>query len=83
MYNRQFRFGDKVSYAGEKFAKELRGKLGIVDATVGNSETEVVVDFGEDQFVMSELNLRPFQEKVDVSKELEVRKKHRRNTEED
>lgn len=54
MYHKRFQQGDKVSYSGSKFAKELHGKLGIVCGHVANQEGGIVVDFGEDSYVLDE-----------------------------
>jgi hypothetical protein len=54
MYMNRFQQGDKVQYAGNKLSKELAGKLGIIHARVGNSERGVVVDFGNDSYILDE-----------------------------
>lgn len=54
MYFKRFQQGDMVNYCGEKFGKELHGKLGYVHARVQGSDAEVVVDFGSDSFIMDE-----------------------------
>jgi hypothetical protein len=65
MHLNRFGQGDKVSYAGEKFAKDLHGKLGIICGRIGGTEHGVVVDFGEDSYVMDEeRHLVPFQGKL-------------------
>ena len=49
--------GDRVSYVGEKL-KELRGARNLhVVAGVGGSDTALVVENGEDAFIVSRLNL--------------------------
>ena len=49
----KFQQGDKVQYCGER-VKELSGKLGVVHARVQNTETGVVVDFGNDCYILDE-----------------------------
>jgi len=63
MYMIRFQQGDKVSYCGEKL-RQLAGQLGIVHARVGNTESEVVVDFGRDSYILDEASdLTKFQGK--------------------
>jgi len=50
---------DKVVYRGTKFP-ELRTKLGEVCTRVSGSEHGVVVDFGDDSYVMDSRNLAPY-----------------------
>jgi hypothetical protein len=65
MQTQRYQQGDKVSYTGEKFAKDLHGKLGVVCGRVGNTEHGVVVDFGDESYVMDEArHLTPFQGKL-------------------
>ena len=53
-------YDDKVTYRGEKFAADLRGKVGQIIAKVGNSKDSYVVSFGgQDAFIMNEDNLVP------------------------
>lgn len=66
---RKFQQGDKVSYVGNKFARDLSGALGIIDSFVGNSESEFVVTFGSDSFVMHEKCLTRFQGKTSVKED--------------
>lgn len=54
MYLNRFQQGDKVQYCGERLAKDLAGRLGVVHARVQNSEREVVVDFGSDSYILDE-----------------------------
>lgn len=61
---RKFQQGDKVSYIGRKYAQDLSGSLGIVEATVGNDDSGLVVSFGGDSYIMRERNLARFQGKV-------------------
>lgn len=57
-----FQVGDKVSYKGSKFSRELHGHLGIVLARIEKTQNGVVVDFGDDAYVMDEVHsLVPFQ----------------------
>ncbi len=58
-----FRPFDKVTYCGEKFRGELRGKLGIINSRVQNSDTTYVVDFGDQAYIMSDSSLKLFQAK--------------------
>ncbi len=61
----RFQVGDKVTYIGAKFAQQLSGSLGIVTAHVKNSQTGVVVTFGDDAYVMCEnKHLTRFQGRV-------------------
>jgi hypothetical protein len=54
--------GDKVRYTGAKFARELsgKGKIGEVCARVAGQEGAVVVNFGDDDYVVSERSLEPY-----------------------
>lgn len=62
---RRFQQGDMVSYTGSKFAKELNGALGIVDAHVQGSENGIIVSFGKDAYILDETrHLTRFQGKV-------------------
>lgn len=51
---KRFQAGDKVTYIGSKYAQKLSGSVGVVDAHVQNSESTVVVTFGDDSYVMDE-----------------------------
>jgi hypothetical protein len=54
-----------VSYTGSKFAKELNGALGIVDAHVQGSDNGIIVSFGKDAYILDETkHLTRFQGKV-------------------
>lgn len=55
MHFRRFMIGDRVSYFGERFAKDLQGKLGHVISHVHNSDNGVVVEFGDkDAYILDE-----------------------------
>lgn len=56
MYYNRFQQGDEVQYAGKKesLAKIVSGKQGTVVARVGCSESEVVVDFGGNAYIVDE-----------------------------
>lgn len=58
--------GDTVVYQGEKFAKELHGKPGVVCARISGTKTGYVVDFGSHSFVMDQVHLSRFNGKVQV-----------------
>lgn len=64
MQFKKFQQGDKVQYVGRKFAAELNSSLGVIDAHVNGSDTEVVVSFGQHSFVMDSKSLSHFQGKV-------------------
>lgn len=52
--------GDRVSYVGEKL-KELRGARNLhIVAGVAGSDTAMVVENGEDAFIVSRYNLAPY-----------------------
>ncbi len=51
---RLYQQGDKVSYCGKKFASDLNGKLGEVVARVEGTEHGIVVDFGDNAYVLDE-----------------------------
>jgi hypothetical protein len=62
---RRFQIGAKVTYIGEKLAKELSGSLGIVEGFVGGQPNGVVVTFGSDAYVMDATrHLTEFQGKL-------------------
>lgn len=50
----KFMMHDKVSYIGKRHAQDLQGKLGEIVGRVDRSDNGVVVDFGEDVYVMDE-----------------------------
>jgi ribonucleotide monophosphatase NagD (HAD superfamily) len=54
MYLNRFQQGDEVSYVGEKFVGEIAAKVGVVLARVGGSDSEVVVAFGSDAYIVDE-----------------------------
>lgn len=54
---RRFQHGSEVSYVGNKFAKDLNGVMGVVDAFIGGTDHGVAVSFGkgpEDHYIMDE-----------------------------
>lgn len=55
-----FQQGDLVNYVGEKFASEIRSKLGEVVARVKNEPGAYVVDFGDDAYIVGERSLTRF-----------------------
>lgn len=55
-----YKFGDMVSYTGERHKAALSGSVGTVLSQVKNCDKEVVVDFGEDTYVMHESLLCKF-----------------------
>lgn len=63
---RKFQIGSEVAYAGAKFAKELGGSKGVIDAFIGGEEHGVAVSFGtgpEDHYVMDDRSLAPWKER--------------------
>ena len=50
--------GDKVKYVGRKYSAELGTKLGEVVASVSGEDSMLVVDFGDDAYVVREFLLR-------------------------
>ena len=87
-----FQQGDKVSYTGQKFSKELKGALGFITAGVQNQPGVYSVDFPEmkteDRFyVLSERflsNFRPSKkEDHDRVQQVEVQRRRKRSTEEE
>jgi hypothetical protein len=83
--------GDKVRYAGRKFARELsgKGKVGEVVAHVQNQPGAYVVDFGDDSYVMGERSLERWRPTAAELKEgkteptVEVRRRKRSSDEEE
>lgn len=68
--------GDKVVYTGEKQG-DIRNKVGEVIARVANS-TSVVVEFGDDSYVMSPIFLKPWKpskEPAAPAPEVQVKRK--------
>jgi hypothetical protein len=57
MYFNRFQQGDSVSYTGTKLEGRLGNKEGVVLARVGNTETEVVVEFNGDAYIIDEEHL--------------------------
>jgi hypothetical protein len=77
--NLKFYNGDKVSYCGKKYAKELAGQLGEVIAHVQNAENEVVVAFDKDDYILDEVHsITKFQGHLKEEKDLHVEKRSRR-----
>lgn len=92
MITRTFQQGDKVSYSGSKFRKDLSGKLGFITAAVLNQGGVYSVDFPEmktdDRFyVLSERFLQPFRASKKEDHErvssVEVQHRRKRTTEEE
>lgn len=84
--------GDKVSYTGEKFKKELGGKLGFVTAGIENQPGVYSVDFPEmkteDRFyVLAERFLSRFRpskkEDHDRERQVEIQRRRRRTAEDE
>jgi hypothetical protein len=69
--------GDHVSYVGSRF--KLAGKLGIVISRVLNQPDEMIVDFGDDSFVIHESLLSRPQLSQTREKNSEPRKKRPEN----
>lgn len=75
--------GDKVVYHGSKF-NELRTKIGEVCTRVDGSKYGVVVDFGDDTYVMDSRSLAPYKpSKESSSKEPEVQVRRKRHDADD
>lgn len=82
--------GDKVRYVGRKFARDLsgKGKIGEVCAAVQGESNKLVVDFGDDSYVMSEASLEKWRPSAQELKEgkteptVEVRRKRKSEDEE-
>lgn len=75
--------GDKVVYHGARFS-ELRHKIGEVWARVQNSSRTVVVDFGDDSYVLNIKLLSKYKpSKESNSKEPEVQIRRRRHLDDD
>jgi hypothetical protein len=75
--------GDKVVYQGSKFP-ELRNKLGEVCAQVKNSPGTVVVDFGDNSYVMSNRVLDRFKPSKEAGvKELDIQVRRKKYDEDD
>ena len=45
--------GDKVRYVGHKFGSDLNTKMGVVIAIIQNNTNAVVVEFGDDTYVLN------------------------------
>jgi hypothetical protein len=84
MHFKKFQQDDKVTYKGTRFARELHGKLGVVCSRVQNRPSGVVVDFGDDAYVMDESNLSKFvPSKEQESKGVEIQVQRRKRSSED
>lgn len=55
-----FNLDDKVTYVGNRFSKELGGKMGWIIAPVNNEDHKYVVEFGDDAYVVNESSLTHF-----------------------
>ena len=82
----RFMIGDRVQYTGKRFVSDLGSSLGEVVSRVTNSDTDIVVDFGGDAYILNEnRSLRAFQgqlkeERAEKRHEVDVQKKKRRNS---
>jgi hypothetical protein len=76
-----FMNGDKVSYVGSKF--KLAGKLGTVISRVQNCQEELIVDFGEDTYVMHESLLTRYNPSQIKEREEEEPKRKKKTEEHD
>jgi hypothetical protein len=78
----RFMIDDKVSYDGsdETLQRKFGGKLGVIVARVGNCASEYVVNFGSDDIILEERELRRARS---TDKEPEVNNKKRRNRKEE
>jgi hypothetical protein len=83
---------DRISYTGNKFREQLRGKLGFITAFINGQPGVYSVDFPEmkteDRFyVFSERQLSPFRtskkEEIERGKQVEVQRLRKRTTEEE
>lgn len=79
----KFFHGDKVVYRGSRFS-DLRNKLGEVCSQVGNNPDCLVVEFGDDSYVMPSRVLARYKpSKEPGSKEPEVQTRRKRRDEDD
>jgi hypothetical protein len=74
--------GDLVKYIGKKFSRELNTKVGEVCSRVEKSPDAVVVEFGDDSYIMHHRNLAKHVPSPG-HKEPEVHVKRRRKYDED
>lgn len=60
--------GDKVNYVGQnqKILSEVGTKMGVISARVGGEPNGVVVDFGDDAYIVSVNSLRKLHRDVDA-----------------
>lgn len=74
---------DRVVYTGQKFAKELSGKIGFVVAPVDKDPGVWVIDFPEDSYTMSEGLLEKYRPAVkdDNAPEIHTRRKRKHHDE--
>jgi hypothetical protein len=77
-----FNIGDKVTYVGQKFTKELSSKIGEVVGRVQNASYEVVVDFGDGDYVMPESCVSRYRGVVKEENDFEIRRRARFEKEE-
>jgi hypothetical protein len=75
---------DRVVYTGQKFAKDLSGKIGFVVGPVDKDPGVWVVDFPEDSYIMSERLLEKYRAPVkdDGAPEVHTRRKRKLHDEE-
>lgn len=74
---------DRVVYVGQKYAKELSGKIGFVVARVGGQRGHWVVDFPEHSYVMSETFLDKYRPTAKDENIIEIQPRRRRKHDED
>jgi len=76
--------GDLVNYIGKKFARELNTKMGEVCARVSGSPDSVVVEFGDDSYIMHHRNLKKYVPSPGTKEpEVQVRRRRIRDEDED
>lgn len=53
-----FMQGDKVNYVGNTWNHELGNKLGVVIGRVQNQSNAIIVEFGDDAYILDECSLK-------------------------
>lgn len=81
--NSIFNTGDQVRYIGRRFARELNNKVGEVFSKIAGTKTGLVVEFGDDSYIMDERHVIKHVPTLDNTKGPEVQIKRRRKYDDD
>ena len=82
-YFNDYNQDDKVSYVGNKRAKELHGKMGWVIAPMKNEPGVYVVEFEGESYIMPSTSLAPFKAVLTKESGPEIRQIRKRSVEDE